>query len=86
MRLLPRCNPIGLHLLEMMLAVDPAKRIPVEQALSHPYFQTFHNEVTEPICLQPFTFDFERLATSPEMFRGLVWEEMLAFHPHLGAS
>lgn len=66
-----------------MLAVDPAKRIPVEHALTHPYFQSLHNEESEPVCQQPFTFDFERLATTPEMFRDLVFEECLAFHPDL---
>ena len=66
-QIFPNCSPVGLHLLEAMLTVDPNKRISgtfhcnsqVEQALAHPYFQTLHNPSQEPSAQVAFDFSFE---------------------------
>jgi serine/threonine protein kinase len=48
--LFPQANPLAIDLLSQMLCFDPAKRFSCEQALSHPYFQAWHDLGDEPIC------------------------------------
>ena len=58
-RLFPTANPDALHLLDMLLAFDPSRRIGVEEALEHPYLSVWHDASDEPICERPFDFAFE---------------------------
>lgn len=58
----PDINPLAIDLLEQLLAFNPAKRITVEKALLHPYFQLYHDPNDEPVC-EPIPedfFDFDR--------------------------
>ncbi len=82
-QIFPNTSAVCLHLLERMLTLDPAKRISVEESLAHPFFAQLHNPAEEPVCAVPFTFDFERLATTAEMFRELAFSEVLELHPEL---
>jgi serine/threonine protein kinase len=42
-------------------AVDPRKRFTVEQCLTHPYLDSYHDPEDEPSCapLDPSFFDFD---------------------------
>ena len=47
-----------MDLLEKMLDLDPATRIDVEAAISHPYMAQYHDPADEPTA-QPFDHSFE---------------------------
>lgn len=44
--------------MEKMLDLDPASRIDVEGAISHPYLAQYHDPADEPTA-QPFDHSFE---------------------------
>jgi serine/threonine protein kinase len=46
-RLFPRASVAALDLLEKLLTFDPAARMPVEEALAHPYLEAYHDENDE---------------------------------------
>eukprot|EP01097_Dermamoeba_algensis_P011848 TRINITY_DN932_c0_g1_i3.p1 TRINITY_DN932_c0_g1~~TRINITY_DN932_c0_g1_i3.p1 ORF type:complete len:185 (+),score=34.00 TRINITY_DN932_c0_g1_i3:729-1283(+) len=76
-------NPLAINLLERMLVFNPLKRITVEEALSHPYLSYFHDEEDEPTLDVPFSFDFEKHDLPLEVYKELVYKEMLYYHPEL---
>jgi len=80
-KLFPNASPEALDLLRKMLRFNPAKRITVDQALSHPYLSALHEPADEPVAPAPFNFDFEHHDLSPEAYRELIYQEVLAFHP-----
>lgn len=55
--------------------------IVVEDALAHPYLNSLHDISDEPVCMTPFSFDFEQHALSEEQMRELIYREALAFNP-----
>jgi len=82
-RLFPRATSLALDLLERTLAFDPAKRITVDAALSHPYLAALHDPADEPNAIAPFNFDFENWDLTKEGFKELIWQEIKSFHPEL---
>ncbi|XP_078441851.1 MAP kinase 4 [Wolffia australiana] len=77
----PQMSPEAVDLLEKMLVFDPNQRITVEQALCHPYLSSLHDINEEPVCPQPFSFDFEHPSITEENIKELIWRECLAFNP-----
>ena len=59
-KLFPKAPKKAIDLLGKMLAVDPANRIAVTEALRHPYLSKYHDPDDEPICIPVFNFDFEK--------------------------
>jgi serine/threonine protein kinase len=57
-RLYPSASDVALDLLEKLLDFDPSRRITVEQALAHPYLETYHDPADEPMH-STFDFSFE---------------------------
>ena len=55
----PGANPVALDLLQKMLILNPDKRITVDEALSHPYFDNLHIPELETTCEKPFTLDVD---------------------------
>lgn len=53
----------------------------VEDALAHPYLNSLHDISDEPICLTPFSFDFEQHALTEEQMKELIYWESIAFNP-----
>jgi len=53
----------------------------VEDALAHPYLTSLHDISDEPVCMTPFSFDFEQHALSEEQMKELIYREALAFNP-----
>lgn len=49
-QLYPKASPTALDLLERLLTFDPAVRITVEEALSHPYLEAYHDIEDEVSC------------------------------------
>nr|AAA59387.1 extracellular signal-regulated protein kinase [Dictyostelium discoideum] len=77
----PKANPDAIDLLERMLYFDPSKRLTVEEALAHPYFQSLHDPSDEPICLHKFSLNFEAWDLNRDLLKELIYNEMLAYHP-----
>jgi serine/threonine protein kinase len=70
-------DPIALDLLEKMLVFDPRKRITVEDALRHQYFDELHDSDDEPIACGAFTepqHDLDRKDCLE-----LIWKEIQSF-------
>ncbi|KAL8119040.1 hypothetical protein AgCh_016516 [Apium graveolens] len=78
----PNMSPGAVDLLEKMLIFDPRRRITVDGALSHPYLAPLHDINDEPVCPQPFSFDFEQSTTyTEENIKELIWRESVKFNP-----
>ncbi|XP_023537474.1 mitogen-activated protein kinase homolog MMK1 isoform X2 [Cucurbita pepo subsp. pepo] len=77
----PHVHPSAIDLVEKMLAFDPGQRITVEDALAHPYLTSLHDISDEPVCMTPFSFDFEQHALTEEQMKELIYREALAFNP-----
>ncbi|KAI3632014.1 hypothetical protein MIR68_009850 [Amoeboaphelidium protococcarum] len=72
-RLYPNATPVAIDLLEKLLDFDPSRRITVEQALQHPYLETYHDPEDEPTC-SPIDFSFENLNKIDDLKKAIVDE------------
>ncbi|XVF20187.1 hypothetical protein REPUB_Repub11eG0176200 [Reevesia pubescens] len=77
----PHVHPLALDLIDRMLTFDPTRRITVEEALAHPYLERLHDIADEPVCLEPFSFDFEQLPLGEEQMKDMIYKEALALNP-----
>lgn len=75
-------NPLGLDLLEKMLAFNPEKRISIAEALEHPYLTSLHKLEDEPIITNVSSFDFkyEYEDQDIESLKYLIYQEILLYH------
>ena len=80
-RLYPNAHPQALDLLEKMLTFNPHRRIKVEQALEHPYFEQYYDPTDEPTAQEPFRYDMEFDDLPKETLKQLIWEETGNFSP-----
>ncbi|CAM6036379.1 unnamed protein product [Sphagnum compactum] len=74
-------RPAAADLVNKMLVFDPAQRITVAEALRHEYLAQLHDINDEPVCEQPFEFDFERPSLTEEHIKDLIYMESLSFNP-----
>ncbi|KAK2650223.1 hypothetical protein Ddye_017712 [Dipteronia dyeriana] len=77
----PNVSPGAVDLLEKMLVFDPNRRITVDEALCHPYLAPLHDINEEPVCLRPFSFDFEHPSFTEENIKELIYRETVNFNP-----
>lgn len=70
-----------MDLIDRMLVFDPAKRITVDQALSHPYLASLHDAADEPVCTAPFAFDLDSDALTPDVVREIIIRDVIQMHP-----
>jgi len=80
-RLYPNAHAQALDLLEKMLTFNPHRRIEVEQALEHPYFEQYYDPTDEPTAQEPFRHDMEFDDLPKETLKQLIWEETGNFSP-----
>ncbi|KAL2342355.1 hypothetical protein Fmac_003640 [Flemingia macrophylla] len=81
----PNADPLGLRLLERLLAFDPKDRPTAEEALADPYFKGLANVDREP-STQPISkleFEFERRKLTKDDVRELIYREILEYHPQM---
>ncbi|KAG5037285.1 hypothetical protein AAZX31_07G096800 [Glycine max] len=82
----PNADPLGLNLLERLLAFDPKDRPAAEEALRDPYFHGLSNVDREPSSTQPISkleFEFERRKLAKDDVRELIYREILEYHPRM---
>ncbi|XP_020218901.1 mitogen-activated protein kinase homolog MMK2 [Cajanus cajan] len=77
----PSMSPGAVDLLEKMLVFDPNRRITVDEALCHPYLAPLHDINEEPVCVRPFSFDFEQPSFTEEDIKELIWRESVICNP-----
>ena len=93
MKKLPNKQPVHLSLqfpgaplealdaMRKMLEIHPEKRMSVDDALKHTFFETLHNPADEPISSRSFDFSFENEKLHRVRLQQLIWEEVGAFRP-----
>ncbi|XP_044984433.1 mitogen-activated protein kinase 10-like [Hordeum vulgare subsp. vulgare] len=81
----PNADPLGVKLLEKLLAFDPKDRPTAEEALTDPYFRGLSKPEREPSCqpIRKMEFDFEHSRVSKDDIRELIFQEILEYHPQL---
>ncbi|VDK17402.1 unnamed protein product [Anisakis simplex] len=63
--ILPKATSNAVELISKLMQVAPWKRISAEEALSHPYLETYHDQKIEPNCSQKVYFDAEAIEKLP---------------------
>lgn len=84
----PRADKAALHLLLRMLAFDPSERPTAEEALQDAYFQGLAQPSREPTreAVSKLAFEFERRKLAVDEVRGLIYREILEYHPQVLAD
>ncbi|WWC93155.1 uncharacterized protein L201_008122 [Kwoniella dendrophila CBS 6074] len=81
--LYPNASPLAIDFLSKTLTFDPKKRFTVEQCLSHPYLEAYHDPEDEPsakpLSSDFFDFDMQEKAPSREGLKQLLFEEIMTF-------
>ncbi|XP_010260161.1 PREDICTED: mitogen-activated protein kinase 3-like [Nelumbo nucifera] len=80
-KMFPHVHPDAIDLIERMLTFNPTKRITVEEALAHPYLARLHDIADEPVCPEPFSFEFEKQALVEEQMKEMIYREAIEFNP-----
>ncbi|KAI9631752.1 mitogen-activated protein kinase [Dioszegia hungarica] len=81
-RVCPKASPAAIDLLRRTLTFSPRKRLTVEQALSHPYLEPYHDPSDEPsaVALEAEFFHFpmtkENEERNKEWLKRLLWYEI----------
>lgn len=71
-------------LLRRMLQIEPEKRITIDEALRHPYFSSYEDELEDlEDCGREFNTDFEDMQENQEELKGEVLKEIFSFYPEL---
>ncbi|GMH06499.1 hypothetical protein Nepgr_008339 [Nepenthes gracilis] len=78
--LYPDADPLAIDLLQRMLTFDPSERITVTEALQHPYMSDLYDPTLDAPALFPIDLDIDENSDEQKM-RGMMWEEILYYHP-----
>ncbi|PWN52824.1 Pkinase-domain-containing protein [Violaceomyces palustris] len=86
-KLFPMASTQAIDFLQRTLTFDPKKRMTVEECLSHPYLEAYHDEDDEPsaphLGKDFFKFDLEKATITKEDLRKELWKEVQEFKPLL---
>jgi len=80
-----KANPPTLDFLSKMLKFDPARRITIDDALTHEYLAQLHCPDDEPMrdLCNPEDFEFERRKIDVRVLREELYIDILKYHPDL---
>lgn len=75
-------DKVAKDLLKKMLVFNPAKRITINDALKHEFFEDLHYEEDEPTTtyVSAFDFDFEKYELTISQTREEIYEEIMLYH------
>eukprot|EP01080_Neovahlkampfia_damariscottae_P004704 gene4704-8288_t len=74
-------NPIALDLLEKMLQWNPKKRITIEEAMKHEYFQDLYDESDLEECKTKFEFDItEEMLKEKDKVKQMIYDDIMAWN------
>jgi len=82
----PKANPVAVDLLEKMLTFNPRRRISVQAALDHPYFDNLRVQDTETTCDQTFDREFEKMELTHDSLKRAMFDEIALFRPYIYQS
>lgn len=77
---------LALDLLEKMLCFDPKTRINAEEALAHPFLDSFHDPEDEPDAPNQFDWSFSEREYTTEQWVGMVQQEITTFDGNAAAN
>ena len=77
----PDTPPNALDLLGKMLQINPAKRINIDDALAHPFFDGLRHDGDIYCADSCFDYGFEEQELNRVRLKELIWEEMASFRP-----
>lgn len=67
-----------------MLQIDPQRRISIDDALKHPYFASYEDELEDlENCNRKFDDSFESLQENQEQLKNEVLKEIFSFSPDI---
>lgn len=73
--------PDAVDLLKKMLQINPKKRITVDDALMHPFFNSIRDPRDMYTTNSVFDYSFENQTLDRIRLKELIWEEMINFRP-----
>ncbi|CAH1757838.1 8464_t:CDS:2 [Entrophospora sp. SA101] len=80
-QMFPDANPLAVDMLEKLLTFNPTKRVTVEEALTHPYLEPYHDPEDEPnadpIPESFFDFDKQKDHLTKEQLKQLIHDEIM---------
>ncbi|EPT25997.1 CMGC kinase, MAPK family (ERK) MAPK-1 [Toxoplasma gondii ME49] len=81
--LFPDASKAALDLLSNLLTFDPAKRITVQEALRHEYFEGLHSVEDEPTVTTPVNWSFDNFVPTKRLLQNKVYQEIISYHPEI---
>ncbi|KAG7571433.1 hypothetical protein FFLO_00616 [Filobasidium floriforme] len=86
--LYPMASPAAIDFLKKTLTFGPKNRMTVEQCLSHPYLEAYHDPDDEPdaapLPQDFFDFDLMKDQVTKEELKKLLYNEIMTFNPVKG--
>lgn len=79
----PKANPDSLEIASRMLTFNPHRRISVEDALEHKYFEGLHSKEDEPVAQSQVDWKFDSFKPTKKLLQNLVYAECAKFHPDI---
>jgi mitogen-activated protein kinase 1/3 len=66
-----------------MLTFNPYRRIGVDEALDHKYFEGLHSKEDEPIAESQVDWKFDSFKPTKKLLQNYVYSECAKFHPEI---
>jgi serine/threonine protein kinase len=80
---IPGVDADALDLLCKILVFDPRKRISVDDALKHKFFEEIYDSelLSKSVCPEAYSFEYENMTRTIDNIRSLMFEEIIKFRP-----